>query len=392
MPRAPKPTARRSLWRWAIPFALGGVGGYAIGKTIGYVRGNVDLAWLESHASLFPSVHGGLVIAFAVLTLWPQIVLHEAGHALGGLSRGMQALAFGAGPWRWERTGDRWRWRRGGRLRGISGFAMLLPRGDRGQSRIDQTIYLLSGPMMNLATLALALAVLPLVTDSPVLAALLVGTASTAALLGFINLLPFETQGWRSDGRSLLDLFRRSAEAQQARRVRHAMALTMAGVRPRDWPLDAVPRPPADARPLPTLTDINAISVCLAHALDCDDASSAREYASRLAAGSALVPEAFRPHLAISMATFAARIERDRDLLAAWRPLCEGGLLDLTALRAWLDAELAELSGDIDAASAALERARAVQTHVPDEITGLQLRECLDALASRLDSGARTTV
>lgn len=48
----------------------------------------------------------------------------------------MRAIAFGVGPLRMERRGDgRWHWRKGGGVRGIGGFAALVPQAGRGPSR-----------------------------------------------------------------------------------------------------------------------------------------------------------------------------------------------------------------------------------------------------------------
>ncbi len=384
-PPPPLPPIRASAWKSLLNFALWIAGGGLVGVVVGLVLGNSQGGGGPLIAAL-RATDDWLLIVFIVLTIWPQVLIHEAGHALGGLARGMQPLAFGAGPWRWERNEDRWRLRRGGGVAGLLGFAILVPRGERGQSRFDQAVYLLGGPLANLATLALmlVLATLPLATSSPVFAAFITGTAGVAALLGFSNLVPFETQGWRSDGRNLVDLFRRSADAERMRRVRETLALTMAGVRPRDWPAESLPSLPADDEGTPSLIGINAISQVFTHALDANDAPLARRCARLLAPNLAYAPEAMRPHLAVGMAVFAAQIERDRDLLAAWRPLCEGGLLDLTASRAWLDAELATLSGDFEAARTALAQARTLAKRVPDAVTGLLLGEALDALDARL--------
>ena len=382
----PAARARFSPWRLVIWIVLGAFAGVGLGIALGVARRHVELDALDLYLAGIPPVHDGLVFAFIALMAWPQVLLHEAGHALGGLARGMQPIAFGVGAWRWERSGERWRLRRGGRVRGISGFAILLPRGERGTSRLDQAVYLLGGPLANLASLVVALALLPLATTAPVLAALLIGSACISAFVGVINLVPFESHGWRSDGRNLLALLMRSRDAEQGRRMRDVLGLTMAGVRPRDWPAQALPLMPAADDGTPGLADLSAIGLRLSHTIDSNDAMTAHACARFLAPGHARVPEALRPHLAFGMASFAALVVRDHALLAAWRPLCEGGLLDLTALRAWLDAELAALSGDAAGARTALAAARAVQTRVSDEASGVQLGEYLDALALRIDA------
>ncbi len=380
-PPAADPASARTPLHGLLVFVLTGLGGAVVGvvatSAILWMPVLLQWPWLDRYLAAIPEMSVLWAVTFCLLMLWPQVLLHEGGHALAGLARGMQPLAFGVGPWRWERGGDRWRLRRGGHVRGVSGFAILLPRGERGQSRFDQFAYLIGGPAANLTTLAAVLVLLPLTTDAPVAASFLAGTGAGAATLGLINLLPFETHGWRSDGRNILDLFRRSPDAERARRVRATLGLVSAGVRPRDWPAAILPELPDERTAPPDLVGIQAASQLLAHALDRGDAVLARRCARLLAVGHAAVPEAMRPHVAIGMASFAACIERDRELLAAWRELSEGGLFDLSAIRAWLDAELAMLSGDRAGVQTALATARALRTRVPDEVTALQLDELL---------------
>jgi hypothetical protein len=95
------------------------------------------------------------------------------------------------------------------------------------------------------------------------------------------------------------------------------------------------------------------------------------------------VPEAFRPHLAVALAGHVALMLHDHALLATWRPLCEGGVTDLSVYRAWLDAELAAHTGDDAAARAAIAHARTAVARASDPVTALQIGEYLDALEAR---------
>ena len=230
----------------------------------------------------WPPVSVPAALLATLLMLWPNIVLHEAGHAIAGIARGLRPIAFGIGPLRWERGQSRWRFRLGGRVGGIAGFASLLPQGERGLSRRDQMTYLAGGPLMNLATAALAFALLPLAADSPRLGACVLGAGVSAAVLGMINLVPFHSQGWRSDGRGLLDLLRRTPEAALQQQVHHLLALTMAGVRPRDWPEALLPAP-IDTPSSPMLA-VNGDVLRLAWAMDRGDDRAAADAARRATA------------------------------------------------------------------------------------------------------------
>jgi len=373
--------ARQGRLRFALYLLAGGVVG-ALGAAFGrsLAASQPDWPW--------PSVSVPLALLAALLTLWPNIVLHEAGHAVAGIARGLRPVAFGIGPLRWERGRSRWRFRRGGRIGGLAGFASLLPEGERGLSRLDQMVYLAGGPIANLATAALAFAWLPLADGSPRLAGALFGTGAGAAFLGLLNLVPFHSQGWRSDGRGLLDLLRRTPEGALQQRIHHLLALNMAGVRPRDWPAALLPDP-VDAPSSPMLA-VNGDLLRLSWAMDRDDGEAAVAAARRATVAFATLPDAVRPHAAVALAGHAARHLRDPGLLAAWRPLCEGGVTDLSLLRAWLDAEHAALSGRAEDARTAVAAARHLLDRAPDPVTAQLLGEYLDDLDCRLDDGVAT--
>lgn len=367
--------AQRKPWWLVLCMLAGGVAGFA-GVSAG--------KWLAQAPFDLPAMSAPWALAWLVLMLWPNIVLHEAGHALAGMARGLRPFAFGIGPLRWERGQSGWRFRRGGGVGGIAGFAALLPHGGRGQSRGDQALYLAGGPLANLATAGACGALLLALRDAPHAGALLVGTGIGALLLGLTNLLPFHSQGWRSDGQGLLDLARGRPDARLALQAQQLLALGMAGVRPRDWPDALVP--PDDPGAASPVVAMNNDLLRLAWAMDRGDDAGSAQVAARLTARYPALPPAIRPHVAVSLAWHAARHLRDAGVLAAWRPLCEGGVLDLSLLRAWLDAELAALSGDPAGRRDAVARARAALGHALDPATVLQVRERLDALAAGDDA------
>ncbi|WP_165967447.1 M50 family metallopeptidase [Luteimonas aestuarii] len=378
-PPEPPAAKRKPGWRSLLVFVLWLVAGGVIGALaawtgIGLHR--LSGAWL-------PPVSAGIAVVAGLLMLWPHIVLHEAGHAVAGLARGMRPIAFGVGPLRWDRGESGWRFRRGNGIAGISGFAALLPVGERGLSRGDQALFLSGGPLANLLTAAVAFALAWVAADSRWLASVLFGTAAGALLLGLVNLLPFHSQGWRSDGRGLLDLLRGSPDAALQQRLNQVMALTMAGVRPRDWPDTLLPEPPPIASSPTPMLAANVHLLRLSWAMDRGDDATAAGSARQLTAAYHDLPVAFRPHLATALAGHAARNLRDAEVLAAWRPLCEGGITDLSFIRAWLDAELAVLTGAADA-GAAIAAARALLPLAPDPVTMRLLGEYLDALSGRL--------
>lgn len=361
-----RPWWRRAL-RSLVLFLLGGV--------VGLVLARLGMPLLDA---LTPSAAIAFLAGFFV-SLWPHIVLHEAGHALAGVMRGMQAIAFGVGPLRAERSATgRWRWRYGGGIGGIGGFAALLPREGRGQSRFDQMVFLLGGPAANLATAALFFALATWAPLSAVPAAACIGVALAAALIGMGNLVPLHRQGWRSDGRGLLDLVRGTPDAALQLQINQLMALSLAGVRPRDWPGASMPS--GDVAIASTGLQYSGRMLRLSRAIDRRDTEAALPDALALTAAFASAPAVFQSSIAVILASHAALLVRDRALLSAWRLRCEGGLMDLSPYRAWLDAEIACLDGDPAAALAHVERARGLAERIPDAASRLVFDERLDTL------------
>ena len=287
----------------------------------------------------------GWFLAGLVLGLWPNVVLHDAGHLLAGIAAGLRPVALGIGPFRYERTLAGWRGYRGSALQGIAGFAALLPDGHAGAGRGAQAVMLAGGPLANLLVASICFAAAAALGGFPRTAGLLWGVGGIALVLGVANLVPFTVAaGWRSDGRTLLDIARHAPDADIHLALQRVVGLSLAGQRPRDWPVTALPAATPDLPP--TMLATSAHMLCLSHAMDGADTGTAHAHARWLADHWTALPHAQYPAVATQMGGYAAVIARDADLLAAWRPFCEGGLLDLSPYRAWLDAELALLRHD----------------------------------------------
>lgn len=374
LPAFEDPPAAPAWRRWA-----GRVAGFLGGGLVGVAAAASADRLLDGLSGLaLAGLLGGLVLG-----VWFHIVLHEAGHALAGLAAGMRPLALGVGRWRFERgASGAWRRRRADAIAGLGGFAIMLPRTGRGRSRPAQAVYLLGGPLANLLT-ALAAWLVATRLSQPVAAAALSGFGVGALFLGLANLVPFRTHGWLSDGMGLWQLLRGAYDALLGQRLQAAAGLALSGVRPRDWPPDLLPDEPALEGASPLLATQGRM-LRLAHAVDRDDRDAAWSAARALATGARAVPATFRAHVAVSMAGFAESMTDDATLLAAWRPWCEGGLLDLSPYRHWLDAELAARRGEADAAVQALARARAARDRVHDRAGLLLFDEALARADRRL--------
>jgi hypothetical protein len=378
---APRPIAKPSGWRRAVPMLVGALVGAAgsVGFILLHRAGAVPLpgpmAMAAGFVALFPA-------------LWLQTLLHEAGHAVAGLLGGKRAVGFGLGPWRFERGQGGWHARRGGGVQGIGGFAMLLSDGERGAGRGADALFLLGGPLTNVALAAGAYAALVASPDMPVWATAALGTfALVGVVLGVVNLIPFRSRGWSTDGMGLVHLLRRDAAAAVARVHRELIVLAFRGVRPRDWPpalLGSVP----EAATLTPHERVMLASMRLQAALDRGDALPARAAALELAAAHAAMPDGVRQGIAVGLAAHAVQVEQDAELACAWLELSAGGLLDLSTSRAWIAAEVALLRDDAAQAAAQLALARQGLPRVHDAGSHAMLEERLARLEARLAGSA----
>jgi hypothetical protein len=324
--------------------------------------------------------HVLMLLLGGVLAAWLQLLVHEAGHALAGLSRGMHLFALGLGPLRIEQTRDGWHARWSRNVAGLGGFAALSPAAGREPRRIDQAIFIVGGPLANLLVAA---CVLPFAQSStaPAGAGLMWGLVGFGVLYGVVNLLPFRSGGWRTDGLSLIQLWRKPDEARAAQQVQMIVGLALGGVRPRDWSPSLIPACDPGFDPM---LGRSLVLLRLSWALDADRCDEAETLATMIAADHAVAPDGIRQSQALMMANFAARCVRSESLLSAWLPLSEGGLLDMEAQREWLRAELAALRDATSDAREHIARARSALPRVHDAGTQIQLADYLDALEARL--------
>jgi hypothetical protein len=375
----------------AARMVLAGLGGAAFGAVFAFAGVETAEALGIDWRALFPPEAGLgawlLGAALLVLAFWLQVLLHEAGHALAGLASGLRPLAFGVGPLRLERAGDGWRFRWGGGLSGISGFALLLPSARRPPSRVEQAVYLLGGVLANALVSALALVALA-ASPPEFLRGLLVALAVTGLLLGVVNLVPFRSGGWLSDGAGLWSLLRQPGLAFASISLQQAVQASVDGVRPRDWPAVLLP---ADDAPFgvhgePAL-DTAIASMRLSRALDAGQATVAESAARYLHSAWPTAAPGLRPGLAAMLAVHCLLVRRDVAAVRAWRERMVGSLLDMGCHEAWLDAELALADGDLSLARDAHAQAVAALPRVHDAGTRIVVAERLDELGTRIAAG-----
>ncbi len=326
-----------------------------------------------------------LAVGIAFLSFWPHAVLHEAGHALAGLARGMRAVAFGAGRLRLVRVMTGWRWRREKSIPNIGGFALLVPGSGRELSKIDGTILLLGGALANFLT-GFCLVWLAGTAVSPWWKTVLIICGGTAFFLGGMSLLPRCVHGWRWDGKAILDLWRNAPDALLQWKLYRILAISLDGVRPRDWPAELLDTVDEEAGASP-LMQISVAVLQMSRLIDRGDIDAAGNCAYWLAPRYWQLPDGNRQSVAFCLAKYAVMIH-DEKLLAAWRPLCEGGLLDCSYMLFLLDAEYSLLQEKHEEARRYSAQARAMLHNVCFPGDSAVLKDRLNMLDAKLKERA----
>ena len=275
-PAPASPPAQRGGSR--VPMVVGGVVGALIGVAI--ARG--ALPW--SGAQI------GLGAIGAMLAIWPQMLVHEAGHVAFGWLGGMRAYLLGLGRLRLERTGRGWRGYRGARALGLGGFALMLPR-DADFGRAAFCALGLGGVIANLAASAACVIAMDGFAPGQAWSPVLGGAAVTGFAMAVVNLVPFRHHGWSTDGMSLLQILRGDAMGRARFSAMRLLGLSYAGVRPRDWPPALMPETHGVEDPL-MRAHIHALH--LAFALDAGEAASAEARARELVAMFPVLPPVVR--------------------------------------------------------------------------------------------------
>ena len=305
-------------------------------------------------------VRGNMLVFMALLLVcaWVHVIIHELGHALVGKLVGMEVFSIGVFRWRWDHDGETWRRRYGEAVAGISGYVLLAPRPGTPLSRSRIALYALGGPAANLL-LAVPVLAIWLVGDVTGVAKLALGAWVFVGLaFGLVNLLPFRSGGFRTDGGKLLDLLRDPQGVFIGFMALQVIRASRSGTRARDWD-EGLLAPWADYRELQTDDRVAAAGNCLLRALDQNDPAVADDCARCLLEHFSTASGATRSGIALLMAMHAVPRGHPLEAIRAWRAEIGPHLIDLGAYRAWLDAEIALREGRSDEARSQLEIGRA---------------------------------
>jgi hypothetical protein len=331
--------------------ALVAAGGYLLGKS----------------AHQDPVVRSWIDQVGASLTLWdllavPVLILvvlgvHEVGHLLGGMARGMRFLLLIVGPFQWHAsaTGLRFQWVRNLGLMG--GLAATVPTrlGPGLQQQLATMIA--GGPMASLLLAGGAVALMTAADGRTAAYAGFVALASTGIFL--VTAIPLRTGGFMSDGMQLVDLLRGGRSVAERTSLLQLTAESLAGVRPRDWEPTAVENVNALDSSEP-MRRIAGWVLLLYRAMDCNETSRVARYRALLTEHVESFPDGFRQSIHVELALLAA-LDGDAPTAQLQLSKAKGGVVDRSR-RHLAQAALARLEGRADDAARERELAR---KHLP---------------------------
>lgn len=319
----------------------------------------------------------------ALPVVWLFVIsVHEGGHLLGGMARGMRFLLLIVGPFGLVRAGERLEFRWFFNLGTLGGVAAAVPNPALPLKPQLQRL-VLGGPLASLLLAGLG-AGLFLLTDGRVAAYALL-TAALSAIIFLVTAVPMRAGGFMSDGMQFLSLARDPGMVERRARLIGLMGLSLAGNRPRD--LD--PAVLSQAQQLAgqeTLYDVGVWLYSFLHAWDQGDQAAAGDWLDRIADVFDDYPDGFRQSVAIELALYAAWQRRDLPAALAWMARAKGGVVDASR-RALADAAVSMRQGDGEHAGVALATARRMLARGMDPGLAKLSADQITALQAEMEGG-----
>ncbi|MFZ0632640.1 MAG: M50 family metallopeptidase [Acidobacteriaceae bacterium] len=202
--------------------------------------------WRWAHAHHLPAEETSFAAKLMVLLVaqLAMVAIHEFGHAAVGKALGMKIRGFVVGPLQWHVRDGHWRFRFV--LTGFltPGGATTVVPGNPGQAVWREVAMVAAGSCAGLLTGGMALwAVLtsPRSRQEQIWLTLAV-FATLSLVVSIVNLIPFRTKWFYSDGARIWQMVRPGAWADLHRAFSAAAATTVTPLRPRDFDIEAIDR------------------------------------------------------------------------------------------------------------------------------------------------------
>ena len=278
-----------------------------------------------------------LILPFSFLLV---LAIHEAGHLLGGFSRGMRFLLYIVGPFQFSQTqsGIRFNWIFN--LGTFGGLAAATP--DPNKPLRPQLLNLIAGgPLASLVLTIICFA------------SLLIFEGRFATHLAFIGILslfifivtaiPSQLAGMMSDGKQFLEVIRGGDAVVVRQRFSTLIAQSMAGIRPREWDADWLEPATQNSTDIP-MRQVAIRQLAMLAAQDRGDFTLADNHADWLSENYEDYPLGFRQSLTIELCLYA--LKRDKfNAAKIWMAQSKGGVVDKSR-RYLAEAELAFIEGN----------------------------------------------
>jgi len=324
------------------------------------------------------ALNGWDLLALPVLGLL-VIAIHEAGHLLGGMSRGMRFLLYIVGPFQLSQSesGVRFSWVFN--LGTLGGVAACTPDASRPlQPQLRRLVA--GGPLASLLLALVCFALASLGSDRAAAYALITGLLSLAIFA--VTALPMRAGGFMSDGMQFLELLRGGRAVEERNVLTVLMGQSLAGRRPAELDAALIDQALGFASREP-LRRIATRLFAFLHAWDRGEIDAAADHADFIAEHINDYPDGFRQSLALELALFAALQRNDAATAAQWLARARGGVVD-GARRALAEAAVARAEQRIDAASERIDTGRKLLSRSMDRGGARFTADQLDTLERSL--------
>ncbi len=291
---------------------LGGVGGFAV---VRYLQSGGSILFLET-LNLWE-----ILVALPLLMLF-VVGVHELGHLVAGLLQGMRFILLIIYPFQWLATSAGIRFGLVTDIGQLGGLAVTAPTSVGPGIKRQLFLVIAGGPIASLALAAIAS--IPVWFVEGRLAAYCQLVAILSFLCFLLAIIPVQFSGFMTDGMQMIDVVGDSRSMIERSAIMQIMAQSMAGIRPRDWDVNAIER--ADLiHSLDMPRRISAMQVLLYHAMDSQDPVGAERYSELLKSNAQMFPDGFRQSIYLELAILAA-LDRDTEQAATYLSLTQGGV------------------------------------------------------------------
>jgi hypothetical protein len=312
---SPVPSTRSRNRFWfsiAISMVFGGVGGFA---AVRYLQSGGSILFLET-LNLWE-----ILVALPLLMLF-VVGVHELGHLVAGLLQGMRFILLIIYPFQWLATSAGIRFGLVTDIGQLGGLAVTAPTSVGPGIKRQLFLVIAGGPIASLALAAIAS--IPVWFVEGRLAAYCQLVAILSFLCFLLAIIPGQFSGFMTDGMQMIDVVGDSRSMIERSAIMQIMAQSMAGIRPRDWDVNAIER--ADLiHSLDMPRRISAMQVLLYHAMDSQDPVGAERYSELLKSNAQMFPDGFRQSIYLELAILAA-LDRDTEQAATYLSLTQGGV------------------------------------------------------------------